>query len=337
MTSFSVDTSSKSQPPVTRTAENTTGANAQPANGQQVANASEDASAIDASKPASQSIEQVIAQTQKLQEPDTAGTSIDGWLGVAEEGAGASGEAGPGSAGKAMIAARGQGADVAKGGASDPGIDPIETASLLPHVDPGGTGGSATGKQKRIPGVMPLSERQCRSQLSDMGVKFSEVSAIANGKHCGIDYPVEVQSLSGDVKVSPEVVVNCQTALSFAQWVQNEVAPAVRVRYLTGLDSVQTMGGYSCRRMNNGKRNTDWSEHATGNAIDVGGFRLNNGREIDVSPKGLFAFRERGLLKSIRASSCGYFSTVLGPGYPKHDDHFHFDLKQRSSGRAYCS
>jgi hypothetical protein len=34
---------------------------------------------------------------------------------------------------------------------------------------------------------------------------------------------------------------------------------------------------------------------------------------------------------------CRYFNTVLGPGSnPEHWNHFHFDLRSRKSGKAYC-
>lgn len=99
------------------------------------------------------------------------------------------------------------------------------------------------------------------------------------------------------------------------------------------------MGGYSCRRMNNSRqRYNPMSEHAKGNAIDIGQIVLKDGHAISVRKKGLFSFREGGLLKAVRSDSCKYFSTVLGPGSnAEHWNHFHFDLRSRKSGRRYCS
>lgn len=325
MTSFSVDTSAKDTQVVTRSEA----AKAQPAAGASAPAPQPSAAELAQDDPPPQSIEQLIAQTET-----SAGLPIDSYLGFNE------------TENRADVAAiadtESRTAEAQTEAAMDPGVDPINTASLLPHVDPGagtdaGQGSDAEPKQNRIPGLMPLAERQCRSQLNAMGVTYSEVEAIASGSQCGIAYPVKLQKLPGNIAISPDVTVNCETALAFAQWVQADVAPAVRVRYLTGLKSIETMGGYSCRRVNNGTNSRTMSEHSKGNAIDIGGFTLNTGKTIDVSPKGFFAFREKGLLKSVRASGCEYFNTVLGPGYPKHDDHFHFDLKQRSSGRTYCN
>ena len=79
------------------------------------------------------------------------------------------------------------------------------------------------------------------------------------------------------------------------------------------------------------------SEHSKGNAIDIAKIELKNGKDILVRKKGFFAFRERGLLNTVRADGCEYFSTVLGPGYNKaHADHFHFDIMNRKSGFKAC-
>ena len=64
---------------------------------------------------------------------------------------------------------------------------------------------------------------------------------------------------------------------------------------------------------------------------------LNNEKSINVRRPGFFAFRQRSLLNNVRADACGYFSTVLGPGYDRdHKDHFHFDIKARRNGYVAC-
>ncbi|TRL36861.1 extensin family protein [Rhizobium straminoryzae] len=189
-----------------------------------------------------------------------------------------------------------------------------------------------------IPEPMPASEIACRRELVRLGVQFRDKPRIYGGPSCGIEHPVELTGLAGNIGVRPGVTLNCQTTLAFAQWVRNELAPAARARYLTGVRTIEPLGGYSCRRMNNSRQAYNpMSEHARGNAIDVGKFVLKNGHEIDVRQKGFFAFRERGLLNAVRSDSCRYFNTVLGPGSnPEHWNHFHFDLRNRASGNRIC-
>ncbi len=185
-------------------------------------------------------------------------------------------------------------------------------------------------------GRMPSSEISCRNRLKKLGVEFEDVARIAKGRSCGIDYPIELTGLSGGIDIKPSVKLNCQVTEAFAKWVKNELAPSARYRYLSGIKTIKPLGGYSCRTMNS-KRGNPMSEHARGNAIDVGKFVLKSGKEIDVRKPGFFAFREKGLLKAVRNDSCKYFNTVLGPGSdPQHKDHFHFDLRARKSGYRHC-
>ncbi|MCJ8518104.1 hypothetical protein ABID21_001002 [Pseudorhizobium tarimense] len=186
--------------------------------------------------------------------------------------------------------------------------------------------------------VMPASEVSCRAELRRLGVEFRDIQRIADGPSCGIDYPVLLSGFSGNIDLKPATKLNCPTTLALAKWVKYELAPSSRYRYLSGVKTIESMGGYSCRRMNNSRQKRNpMSEHARGNAIDLGKFVLKNGKRIDVRKKGFFAFRERGLLNTVRDDSCKYFHTVLGPGSNKeHWNHFHFDLRARKSGSKYC-
>lgn len=181
-------------------------------------------------------------------------------------------------------------------------------------------------------GNMPAAERQCRISLKRMGVNFTDIPAIRDSANCGIDYPVEVSSLARGVALKPAAKLNCQTALASAQWIQRDVGPAARARYLSGIKEVRQLSAYSCRRIGG---NGQWSEHSKGNALDIGSFKLKNGRKVDVARPSLFAFRAKSFLTSVRGQACGRFGTVLGPGDKDHHDHFHFDLRQRS--KTYCS
>lgn len=186
-------------------------------------------------------------------------------------------------------------------------------------------------------GGMPASEKACRQRLQKLGVKFRDVPRISRGRSCGIEWPVVLSGLSGGIQIKPAAQVNCQITEAFARWVKAELVPSARMRYLSGVSAIHQMSSYSCRTMNS-RRGAAMSEHARGNAIDVGRIVLKSGKSIAIEPKGFFAFREKGLLKSVRGDSCKYFSTVLGPGSDRyHKDHFHFDLRVRKSGYRHCS
>lgn len=185
------------------------------------------------------------------------------------------------------------------------------------------------------PAMMPVTEVECRKDLRRLGVAFRDLPEIREGA-CGVAYPVEISALPGGVALQPAATLNCAMALTFSRWVKKELQPAARKRYFSSVAAIRQGAAYSCRGMI-GAGGSGLSEHATGNAIDVMAVELANGREIDVRKPGLFSFRERGLLNTVRGEACDYFSTVLGPGYNReHKDHFHFDLRPRKGGRVAC-
>ena len=220
-----------------------------------------------------------------------------------------------------------------------PAASPGEAVAFnMRPADPAGLGGGmAPRSEPEQPSeAMPAAELACRRELRSLGVRYVDLPRISNGPACGIAYPIRLTGLSGGIKIKPAATLNCHVTAEFAKWVKRDVAPAARARYLSGIDSITQLSSYSCRTMNS-EPGAPMSEHARGNAIDVGSITLNSGRKIDVRKPGWFAFRQRGFLNTVRADSCGYFNTVLGPGTNKyHWNHFHFDLRQRKSGRSYC-
>jgi hypothetical protein len=206
---------------------------------------------------------------------------------------------------------------------------PRQLAGLMPRI-------SDPLAKPEWAGGMPASEKACRTRLKRLGVTYRDLPAINNGPGCSIPHPIEVTKLSGGIEIKPAAKLNCAITDAFAQWVKQELAPAVRLRYVSGVRSIHQMSSYSCRTMNS-KRGAPMSEHASGNAIDIGKITLNNGNAIKVRKPGLFAFREKNLLNTVRADSCKYFTTVLGPGSDvHHKDHFHFDLRTRKAGYRHC-
>jgi Extensin-like protein C-terminus len=86
-------------------------------------------------------------------------------------------------------------------------------------------------------------------------------------------------------------------------------------------------GAYSCRSVDNiaGAR---LSEHAFGNALDVSGFTLADGRTLEfVRDWKRTDTQEAVFLHETHAGACQYFTTVLGPGADVfHYNHIHLDL-----------
>jgi hypothetical protein len=110
------------------------------------------------------------------------------------------------------------------------------------------------------------------------------------------------------VAVTPAATLQCGMAESFTGWVRDEVAPRLKTLN-SALATVMIAGSYDCRGRNEAK-NGKVSEHGKGNAIDVRGFALADGRKIVLTDVN----QPKPLREALEESACHRFTTVLGPG-----------------------
>ncbi len=158
------------------------------------------------------------------------------------------------------------------------------------------------------------------------------VAPISNGA-CGIEAPVAVRYVSG-VRLSTPATLNCRTANTLADWVANDAQNAVKKLHsrITGL---RVLASYACRTRNS-RPGARLSEHALGNAIDIGAFTLANGVVLSVEEDFRKPGKEGKAIRALHESACGPFGTVLGPDSDRyHYNHFHLDTAEYRSG-AYC-
>ncbi len=148
---------------------------------------------------------------------------------------------------------------------------------------------------------------------------------------CGIAEAVRVKSVSG-VSLSQQALMDCNTAQALNRWVNNGVKPALRSK--GRVVQLRVAAHYACRTRNN-QPGGRISEHGKGRAIDIAGFRMEDGQSISV----LEHWNARGFRNAMRKmhrTACGPFGTVLGPDSDRfHRDHFHFDTARYRSG-PFC-
>ncbi len=164
------------------------------------------------------------------------------------------------------------------------------------------------------------------------------------GVHCPevalVTYRGEVVRFRGAIKVHPAFRERLRRFEEVVQQVAEEIYGRAPRRIVHG-------GGFHCRRI---KRFPNLlSEHALGNAIDVSGFDFGPSRRGAALPEGMpkklrRAFRVRLLQHWTARDAVGrvhsqflqalarrliarddVFRVLLGPSWPGHRDHFHFD------------
>ena len=203
--------------------------------------------------------------------------------------------------------------------AKSPGDEPVLSLDL-PELVAGG----AFAPQ-------PVDPARCRAELRRSGVAFKSLPPAGEGPCLRID---RVRLTASALSPAPPVTT-CPVAAGLEEWLRESVQPAART-YLGGrVVGLQNVGAFSCRRRG-GSPEAEWSEHATANAIDIGGFMLEDGRSVSVLDDWNGAPGAAAFLRVVRDGACRSFGTVLSPAYDEaHADHLHLDQTPRRYG-ALC-
>jgi len=197
--------------------------------------------------------------------------------------------------------------------------------SALP--DSGGERQAAASPSRNLPAPRTQAAEQCLSGLTLMGASYSPLPDQELGQGCSNHNTVRLASLMSDsesLAVTNLGPVTCEVSQVFAGWARYGVDRAARQILGSGLRTIETFGSYSCRNVAGSDRR---SGHATGAAIDISGFVLDDGRRITVKAGWNDGSEtERRFLRTVQGSACKRFATVLGPDYnAAHQDHLHVE------------
>lgn len=179
------------------------------------------------------------------------------------------------------------------------------------------------------------ADNQCLAQLGQAGARFEALPDQYFEQGCSNLGTVQMHALASDtgsLELRNLGPVTCPVSSAFAAWARFGVDRAAQQIFGQGVASIQTMGSYSCRNVAGSSRR---SAHASADAIDIGGFVLEDGTRISVASGWNGNAQEREFLRVIQRSACRRFDTVLGPDYnAAHHDHLH--LEGVIDGNSYC-
>jgi hypothetical protein len=121
--------------------------------------------------------------------------------------------------------------------------------------------------------------------------------------------------------------LTCEAAVALALWLKQDLQDLALEHFGNRVVAVQSFGTFSCRNIIGNPLWKAWrSQHATANAVDIGGFTLSDGRRISVKGSWHGTGTEARFLRAAHASACRYFHVALSPDFnAAHHDHFHFD------------
>lgn len=210
----------------------------------------------------------------------------------------------------------------------------------LPGAKSGPPGQAALTPPEAPVAPTPIAERPedagtCDTLLSSGAVTATRLPPISGEHGCEIAAPVALEAVilpdKRSIPIEPHPILRCDMATEAARWIAEDLVPSVeakggRVARIVGA------GGYQCRSRN-GVPGARLSEHARGNALDLGAVIFEDGRTLALSNES----NDLDIATNVRATACAHFSTVLGPGSDSaHQNHVHLDLEPRRSGGKIC-
>jgi hypothetical protein len=173
----------------------------------------------------------------------------------------------------------------------------------------------------------------CRRLLAQAGIRHIPLPPRGGSAQCSYDDAVRFRR-GGARRIDwrpADVGMSCPVAAGLALWEWHVVQPAALRHFGSRVAEIQHFGSFNCRRIY-GRGDGAWSEHATANAIDVAGFRLENGTRITLLGDWDDGGARTAFLREVRDGACDLFATVLSPDYnAAHRDHFHFDQAARGA------
>lgn len=205
-------------------------------------------------------------------------------------------------------------------------------------------GGEVFGPPLPSPPLPPVRPKRMALQQAALGAieEMAGCPALSAGRivadalapisegQCGASAPLSLISVNangGSIAMPANPTVNCAMANTLSQWLA-DLDGYARETLGAGIEAVISGPAYVCRRRNNAQSGRI-SEHAYGNAIDVVGFELTDGRSVRIVSdwQRQPSAPEARLLAEAHGSACEQFTTVLGPeANALHYDHFHLDL-----------
>lgn len=166
----------------------------------------------------------------------------------------------------------------------------------------------------------------CVSVVRASGTKYRRDAIPSKSEGCGMPQGLTLEQ--SRISYGGGIQLTCPATAALLMWERHVVAPAAEEHLGSEVVRIRHYGTYACRNVNHSESGRR-SGHARGDAIDIAGFDLADGRTVSVLKDWGKETPEARFLSEVHEGACGLFSTVLGPDYNAlHANHFHFEMAQ---------
>jgi len=186
-----------------------------------------------------------------------------------------------------------------------------------------------------------LSRAEADAKLLALGVVYRRVPDVDSERGCQIENGVEITRI-GSVKLTRPALLTQDMAIRMGRWIKDSVEPEAQKQFRTQIAALDVGGSYSCRNIYGkpfgGRFAGRLSEHAFANAVDIGGFKLADGRSIEYLKHWRAKDGSSEFLQATSISACEVFNTTLTPDYDRfHRNHIHVDASpKKEDTNKFC-
>lgn len=172
----------------------------------------------------------------------------------------------------------------------------------------------------------------CRAALATSSFTVTPVAEMSSRQGCTL-HDVERIAAGRDPAFNGGFVATCPLAVDLAMFVDHVVAPAAARDIGSAVVRIDQLGSFACRPVVGDGKTDQMSQHATANAIDIGGFVFANGEKATVAGDWRGDDAKARFIHDVHDGACDIFPVVLSPDYnAAHWNHLHLDL----SGFHFC-
>ncbi|WP_288442028.1 extensin family protein [uncultured Pseudomonas sp.] len=164
----------------------------------------------------------------------------------------------------------------------------------------------------------------CRQTLESSGLRYRAQADSPASANCPLENVWRIEQ--GQARLSSSFLASCPLAVAYALFERHGLQVVAQQVLGQPVVQVDHLGSFACRNIYNRKQGR-LSEHATANALDISGFRLQGGQRIVLAQDWQAGGQKGDFLRRVHRAACDSFSTVLGPDYnAAHHNHFHLDM-----------
>jgi hypothetical protein len=163
----------------------------------------------------------------------------------------------------------------------------------------------------------------CFAALDRSGLEYAQLPDRPLERGCGVE--ARTQIVRSRYAYSSGFEAPCALVAAL-YWYEQRLGVLAREHLGRKIARIEHYGTYACRNIYN-RTESRRSAHATARAIDISGFRLDDGSSVSVLRDwGKDTARGRFLIEA-RDEACRFFGIVLSPAYNEaHANHFHLEL-----------